>query len=86
MGCLNNEYDIERLKLTSLVEKLETELNSAHQNEISLKERLSELEDSWKSLHDNPDEIKSQLSYNVIRYARVKLTKFKEYVKISIFS
>ncbi|XP_050520658.1 centrosomal protein of 290 kDa isoform X2 [Daktulosphaira vitifoliae] len=69
MGCLNNEYDNERLKMTSTVEKLEIELNSAHQNEISLKERLSDFENSWKSLIDNPNEIKSQLSYNVIRVA-----------------
>ncbi|XP_050436659.1 centrosomal protein of 290 kDa isoform X2 [Adelges cooleyi] len=69
MKTLNYEYDVEKDKMRSVVEKLELELHKARDEEKSLKERYFELEKSWKALIDEPDQIKRQLSYNVIRVA-----------------
>lgn len=68
MKTLNYEYDVEKDKMRSVVEKLELELHKARDEEKSLKERYFELEKSWKALIDEPDQIKRQLSYNVIRF------------------
>lgn len=67
MKLVNDEYDSERQKMKSLVEKLELELKTNRNKENDLKERFDELEKSWKTMLEDPDQIKRQLSYNVIR-------------------
>lgn len=67
MKLVNNEYDSEKQKMKSLVEKLELELKTNRNKENDLKERFDELEKSWKTMLEDPDQIKRQLSYNVIK-------------------
>lgn len=68
MQLVNDEYDNERQKMKSLVEKLELELKTNHDKDNELSERFAELEKSWKAMLEDPDQIKRQLSYNVIKY------------------
>lgn len=67
MKLVNDEYDSEKQKMKSLVEKLGVELKTNRNKENDLKERFDELEKSWKTMLEDPDQIKRQLSYNVIR-------------------
>ncbi|XP_025411308.1 myosin-8-like isoform X3 [Sipha flava] len=67
MKLVNDEYDNEKCRIKSLVDKLELELKAVSNNENDLKERYTELEKSWKALLEDPDQIKRQLSYNVIK-------------------
>lgn len=67
MKLVNDEYDSEKQKMKSLVEKLELELKNYRNKENDLKERFDELEKSWKTMLEDPDQIKRQLSYNVIK-------------------
>jgi len=67
MNLLNDEYDNEKEKMKSLVDKLEIELKTSRDKENELNERFVELEKSWKIMLEDPDQIKRQLSYNVIK-------------------
>lgn len=67
MKLLNEEYDNEKFKMKSLVDKLELELKTIRYNENDLRERYIELNKSWNAMLEDPDQIKRQLSYNVIR-------------------
>lgn len=67
MKIVNDEYDSEKCKMKLLVDKLELELKTIRDNENDLRERFTELEKSWKALLEDPDQIKRQLSYNVIK-------------------
>jgi len=67
MKLVNDEYDNEKQKIKSLVDKLELELKITHNKESDLRERFLELEKSWKTMLEDPDQIKRQLSYNVIK-------------------
>lgn len=67
MKLLNEEYDNEKFKMKSLVDKLELELKTIRYNENDLRERYTELNKSWNAMLEDPDQIKRQLSYNVIR-------------------
>lgn len=67
MQLVNDEYDSEKQKMKSLVEKLELELKTYRNEETELKERFDELEKSWKTMLEDPNQIKRQLSYNVIK-------------------
>lgn len=67
MKLVNDEFDIEKQKMKSLVEKLEQELKTNRNEESDLKERFDELENSWKTMLEDPNQIKRQLSYNVIK-------------------
>lgn len=53
--------------MKSLVGKLEIELKTSRDKENELNERFVELEKSWKIMLEDPDQIKRQLSYNVIK-------------------
>lgn len=67
MKLVNDEYDNEKQKTKSIVDKLEQELKTNRTKENDLKERIVELENSWKTMLEDPSEIKRQLSYNVIK-------------------
>ncbi|KAL4149414.1 hypothetical protein QTP88_003367 [Uroleucon formosanum] len=67
MKLVNDEYDNEKQKIKSLVDKLELELKENRIKENNLRERFVELEKSWKTMLEDPDQIKRQLSYNVIK-------------------
>lgn len=67
MKLVNDEYDNEKQKIKLLVDKLEEELKITRNKENDLRERFLELEKSWKTMLENPDQIKRQLSYNVIK-------------------
>jgi len=67
MKSVNDEYDNEKQKIKSLVDKLELELKTSNNKENDLRERFLELEKSWKTLLEDPDQMKRQLSYNVIK-------------------
>lgn len=67
MKLVNDEYDSEKLKIKSLVDKLELELKTNRNKENDLRERFVELEKSWKTMLEDPNQIKRQLSYNVIK-------------------
>jgi len=67
MKLVNDEYDNEKQKIKSLVDKLELELKTTRNKKNDLRERFLELEKSWKTMLENPDQIKRQLSYNVIK-------------------
>lgn len=67
MKLINDEYENEKQKMKSLVDELELELKKNRDKEHDLKERFIELESSWKTMHEDPDQIKRQLSYNVMR-------------------
>lgn len=67
MKLVNDEYDTEKQKIKSLVDKLELELKTSSNKENDLRERFLELEKSWKTMLEDPDQIKRQLSYNVIK-------------------
>lgn len=67
MKLVNDEFDNEKQKMKSIVDKLEQELKTNHNKENDLKERIVELENAWKTLLEDPSEIKRQLSYNVIK-------------------
>jgi len=67
MKLVNDEYDNEKQKMKSLVDKLELELKTNRIRENDLTERFFELEKSWKTMLEDPDQIKRQLSYNVIK-------------------
>ncbi|XP_060881211.1 centrosomal protein of 290 kDa-like isoform X2 [Metopolophium dirhodum] len=69
MKLVNDEYDNEKQKMKSLVDKLELELKENRIKENDLRERFLELEKSWKTMLEDPDQIKRQLSYNVIKVA-----------------
>lgn len=64
---VNDEYDNEKQKMKSIVENLERELKINRDKENDLKERFIELEKSWKTMLEDPDQIKRQLSYNIIK-------------------
>lgn len=64
---VNDEYDNEKQKMKSIVENLELELKINRDKENDLKERFVELEKSWKTMLEDPDQIKRQLSYNIIK-------------------
>lgn len=53
--------------MKSLVENLELELKKNRDKENDLRERFDELEKSWKTMLEDPDQIKRQLSYNIIK-------------------
>lgn len=67
MKLLNDEYDNEKQKIKLLVDKLELELKITRNKENDLRERFLELEKSWKTMLEDPDQIKQQLSYNIIK-------------------
>lgn len=67
MKFVNDEYDSEKQKMKSLVDRLELELKTNCNKENDIKERFVELEKSWKIMFENPDQLKRQLSYNVIK-------------------
>jgi len=67
MKLVNDEYDNEKQKIKSLVDKLELELKTSSNKENDLRERFLELEKSWKTMLEDPDQIKRQLSYNVLK-------------------
>jgi len=67
MKLLNDEYDNEKEKMKSLIDKLELELKTSRDKENELNERYIELEKSWKIMIEDPDQIKRQLSYNIIK-------------------
>lgn len=67
MKLVNDEYDSEKQKIKLLVDKLELELKTNTNKENDLRERFLELEKSWKTMLEDPDQIKRQLSYNVIK-------------------
>ncbi|CAI6368037.1 unnamed protein product [Macrosiphum euphorbiae] len=67
MKLVNDEYDNEKQKIKSLVDKLELELKENRIKENDLRERFLELEKSWKTMLEDPDQIKRQLSYNVLK-------------------
>lgn len=67
MNLVNDEYDKEKQKMKLLVDKLEMELKTYRNKENDLRERFVELENSWKMMLEDPDQIKRQLSYNVIK-------------------
>lgn len=64
---MNDEYDNEKQTMKTLVEKLELELKTNLNKENEMSERFVELEKSWKAMLEDPDQIKRQLSYNVIK-------------------
>lgn len=64
---VNDEYDNEKQKMKSLVEDLELKLKISCDKENDLRERFVELEKSWKTMLEDPDQIKRQLSYNIIK-------------------
>lgn len=67
MKLVNDEYDNEKQKMKSLVDKLELEVKTNREKDKELRERFEDLEKSWKIMHEDPDHIKRQLSYNVIK-------------------
>lgn len=67
MKLLNDEYDSEKEKMKSLVDKLELDLKTSRDKENELNERFVELEKSWKIMLKDPDQLKRQLSYNVMK-------------------
>lgn len=67
MKLLNNEYDNEKHKMQSLINELELKLETNLNNENDLRKRFVELESSWKTMLEDPDENKRQLSYNIIK-------------------
>lgn len=67
MKLVNDEYENEKQKMKSLAEDLELQLKTNRNKENDLRERFVELEKSWKLMLDDPDQIKRQLSYNIIK-------------------
>lgn len=67
MKLVNDEYENEKQKMKSLVENLELELKTTRHKENDLRERLVELEKSWNIMLEDPDQIKRQLSYNILK-------------------
>lgn len=67
MKLLNDEYDIEKHQLQSLVDELELKLKTNNNRENDLRKQFIELESSWKTMLENPDENKRQLSYNILK-------------------
>lgn len=67
MQLVNDEYDNEKQKMKLLVDNLELELKTNRNKGNDLRERFVEMENSWKTMLDDPDQIKRQLSYNIIK-------------------
>lgn len=67
MKLLNDEYDSEKNRLQSLVDELDLKLKTNNIKENDLRKRFVELESSWKTMLEDPDENKRQLSYNILK-------------------
>jgi len=68
MKLVTDEYDQDKQNMKMLIENLELKLKTNNSKEEDLRERFVEMEKSWQAMIEDPNQIKRQLSYNIIKY------------------